>query len=101
MAPISATFEFDELSIAVHGRFDSGVMISGCAELEGDDEGFLVTELYLEDGTCLSDVTELETPFEAELFRRIALIIQNDRTRVGRYAAAEWADAVALHKEVA
>lgn len=99
MAQITAQFEFDELNIDIHGRFDSGIMISGRAELEGNSEGFAVTEVFLEDGTCLSDADV--SPFEAELFKRIVNIIQNDKTRVGRFAALEWSDAVALYKEAA
>ncbi|MCM2458878.1 hypothetical protein HGO37_26205 [Rhizobium sp. CG4] len=100
IAPITALLDFDELNIAIHGRMDSGILISGRAELEGDADDFYVTAVFLEDGSCLSHDSSDETPFETELFKRIVNVIHNDKTVIGRYAAIEWADAVEQHKQL-
>lgn len=101
MAPINAVVDFDELNIAIHGRMDSGILISGRAELEGDEDDFCVTAVFLEDGSCLSNAAPDETPFEAELFKRIVSVLHNEKTVVGRHLALEWADAVENHRQAA
>jgi hypothetical protein len=106
MAPdITLTFDFDELIIALHGRNASGLMLYGRAELEGDEDGFAVTAIRLDDGTRLkpsgSGALGAPAPFEEELFRRIAAVIENDKTVLGRHAALEWADEVERLQETA
>lgn len=101
MASLNAVVDFDELNIAIHGRMDSGILISGRAELEGDTDDFHVTTVFLEDGSCLSAEAGDETPFEAELFKRIVSVLHNEKTVVGRHMAVEWADVVENHRQVA
>lgn len=99
-------FEFDELVIAISGKNDSGAFFYGTAELaenyEGyPEEGFYVREIVLTDGARL-DKTGCgygrPSAFEAELFKRMAEVIENNKTAIGRHAASEWADAMEERK---
>jgi len=105
MNHIKTTFDFDELVIPILGKNDSGLMIYGSADLEGDEDGFCVKTVYLADGTRIHNrgcgTLGFPAPFEEELFKRIAAVIENDKTVIGRHAATEWADAIERQKEAA
>ncbi|QWW69866.1 hypothetical protein [Rhizobium sp. WYJ-E13] len=101
----SLRFDFDELVIPILGRNDNGLLLYGSAELSGDHEGFSVEAIYLAQGTMLRPAGNAESgrpaPFADELFRRIADVIGNDKTVLGRHAAMEWAELVERHGEAA
>lgn len=105
MKPFSRQFDFDELVIPILGRNDSGLLLYGSAELSGDREGFGVEAIHLAGGTTLRPAGNAEfgrpAPFADELFRRIAAVIESDKTVLGRHAAMEWAELVERHGEVA
>jgi hypothetical protein len=105
MSAFTLRFGFDELIIPILGRNDEGMLLYGHAELAGDHEGFAVTAVELAEGTRLMPSGNAESgrpaPFADELFRRIAAVIENDRTVPGRHAAMEWAELVERHCEVA
>ncbi|MBB3391590.1 hypothetical protein FHT82_004368 [Rhizobium sp. BK275] len=101
----SLRFDFDELVIPILGRNDNGLLLYGSAELSGDHEGFSVESIQLDGGTMLRPAGNAEpgrpAPFADELFRRIAAVIENDKTVPGRHAAMEWAELVERHSEAA
>lgn len=103
MSAFSLRFDFDELIIPILGRTDSGLLLYGCAELAGDAEGFAVEEIHLAGGTTLRAAGNAEfgtpAPFADELFRRIAAVIGNDKSVLGRHAAMEWAELVERYCE--
>jgi histidinol phosphatase-like PHP family hydrolase len=110
MTDITLKFDFDELVISIHGNNDSGVSIFGSADLcpnyaDEPAEGFCVKTIFLQDGARLdkNGTGELGFPsaFEAELFKRMAAVIENDKTRIGRHAAEEWAENFERLKEAA
>ncbi|MDR6669979.1 hypothetical protein [Rhizobium sp. 1399] len=105
MNTFSLRFDFDELVIPILGRNDNGLLLYGSAELSGDHEGFGVEMIHLAEGTVLRPAGNAESgrpaPFADELFRRIAAVIGNDKTVLGRHAAMEWAELVERHSEAA
>jgi hypothetical protein len=105
MNALALRFDFDELTIPVLGRNDNGLLLYGFAELSGDREGFSVEAVHLAEGTVLRRAGNSEcgrpAAFADELFRRIAAVIENDRTVLGRHAAMEWAELVERHSEPA
>ncbi len=105
MSAYTLRFGFDELVIPILGRNDNVLLLYGHAALAGDDEGFAVVEVELAEGTRLVPSGNAESgrpaPFADELFRRIAGVIENDRTVLGRHAAMEWADMVERHRAAA
>ncbi|MEZ2224548.1 hypothetical protein [Rhizobium sp. RCC_161_2] len=89
----SCEYSFDELTINLCDRWESGLLLYGRAELtsagDGYDGEFYVSAIRLDGGARLarpSPVAKAST-FEAELFRRIATVIENDQTLPGRHAA--------------
>jgi hypothetical protein len=105
MSAFGLRFDFDELTIAILGRNDNGLLLYGAAELSGDHEGFSVEAIYLAEGTVLRAAGNAEfgrpSAFADELFRRIAAVIENDKTVLGRHAAMEWAEHVERQSEAA
>lgn len=105
MSAFTLRFDFDELTIPILGRNDNGLLLYGAADLAGDAEGFSVEMIHLAEGTVLRPTGNAESgrsaPFADELFRRIAAVLENDRTVLGRHAAMEWAELVERHSEVA
>lgn len=105
MSAFSLRFDFDELTIPILGRNDNGLLLYGSAELAGDAEGFAVEVIHLAEGTTLRAAGNGEfgapNPFADELFRRIATVIGNDKSVLGRHAAMEWAELVERHSETA
>lgn len=101
----SLRFDFDELVIPILGRNENGLLLYGSAELSGDHEGYSVESIHLAGGTMLRPADNAESgrpaPFADELFRRIAAVIENDKTVLGRHAAMEWAELVERHGEAA
>jgi hypothetical protein len=102
-------FDFDELSICIFDKMDSGLLISGTAELvdAGSDYPgeFYVRAVLLDGGAYLHRDRVKAEAFEAELFKRIEAVICNDkpvpgsiRLTIGQHAAMEWADALAGEK---
>ena len=89
----SCEYSFDELTINLCDRWETGLLLYGCAELtsagDGYDGEFYVSAIRLDGGARLARPNSLNNAggFEAELFRRIAAVIESDRTSAGRYAA--------------
>ncbi|MGY5807827.1 hypothetical protein ACXHXG_08945 [Rhizobium sp. LEGMi198b] len=89
----SCEYPFDELTINLCDRWETGLLLYGRAELTsaGDDyDGeFYVSAIRLDGGARLARPHPLGNAdgFEAELFRRIAAVIENDRTPAGGHAA--------------
>lgn len=90
--------EFEELKIPVCGKNSSGLMLYGTATLSGDEDGFSVVFIELGNGTHLRPRGNggggFPAPFEDELFKRIAAVIENPKTAIGKMAEREWADVV-------
>jgi hypothetical protein len=88
-------FDFDELIIAIDGRNDNGMLLYGSADLEPNgptiEYGFYVSAIYLAQGTKLE--ANSRDVFERELFKRMAAVIENAATTIGRHAAVEYGDA--------
>lgn len=89
----SCDYSFDELTINLCDRWETGLLLYGRAELTSagaDYEGeFYVSAIRLDGGARLARPNPLAQAgsFEAELFRRIAAVIEDDRTTAGRDAA--------------
>lgn len=87
-------FEFADLSISLCGKTFDGMLLSGIAMLEGDEDGFSVRFISLDDGPDLrkggNGALGLPAAFEDEFFRRIASVIENPKTAVGSSAEASW-----------
>jgi len=101
----SCDYSFDELSIRLCDRWESGLLLYGYAELTSagadyEDE-FYVSAIRLESGARLTrpNTQAIANNFEAELFRRIAAVIEDDRTYPGRHAAAFFADELEQFRE--
>lgn len=96
----SCEYSFDELHIRLCDRWESGLLLYGRAELTAagtdyEDE-FFVSAIRLDGGARLARPSTQNATgnFESELFRRIAAVIEDDKTHLGRYAAelfaGEW-----------
>ncbi|MBB3452286.1 hypothetical protein FHT86_000542 [Rhizobium sp. BK313] len=92
-AVFSCEYSFDELTINLCDRWETGLLLYGSAELtsagDGYDGEFYVSAIRLDGGARLARPNHVNNAggFEAELFRRIAAVIENDRTSAGRHAA--------------
>jgi hypothetical protein len=89
----SCEYSFDELSIRLCDRWETGLLLYGRAELRSagadyEDE-FYVSAIRLDGGARLArpNASNNVGGFESELFRRIAAVIEDDRTQAGRHAA--------------
>lgn len=91
---LETTFEFEELSIILFGRISTGNHWFGTATLEGDEDGFFVSHIALAGGTHIrrrgNGTLGLPAQFEDELFKRIAAVIENPKTAIGKAAADAW-----------
>ncbi|NLR96638.1 hypothetical protein HGP17_07305 [Rhizobium sp. P38BS-XIX] len=101
----SCEYSFDELQISVCDRWESGLLLYGHAELTSaspdyEDE-FYVSAIRLDGGARLVRPTQSITSFESELFRRIAAVIEDDKTLSGRHAAELFASELEQFKELA
>ena len=98
-------YSFDELTINLCDRWETGLLLYGRAELtsagNGYDGEFYVSAIRLDGGARLPRPHPLGNAggFEAELFRRIAAVIENDGTPAGRHAAELFADQLEQSKE--
>lgn len=107
MRSFTCEYLFDELAINLCDRTETGLLLYGRAELTaaGEDyEGeFYVSSIHLDGGSRLGrpEMSHNSDIFENELFRRIAVVIENDRMLAGRHAAeffaAEFGEFKALH----
>ncbi len=92
---LETEFFFEELNIVVNGRFATGMMLNGTATLTGDDDGFSVSFIELDGGTtlrkCNAGISGMHK-FEDELFARIASVIENPKTHIGKLASSAWDD---------
>lgn len=94
----SCEYSFDELTINLCDRWETGLLLYGNAELtsagDGYDGEFYVSAIRLDGGARLPRPSPINNTggFEAELFRRIAAVIENDRTSAGRHAAELFAN---------
>ena len=93
----SCEYSFDELTINLCDRWESGLLLYGRAELtsagDGYDGEFYVSAIRLDGGARLARPSPVAKAgsFEAELFRRIAAVIENDKTLPGCHAAEVFA----------
>ncbi|MFS8045584.1 hypothetical protein [Rhizobium sp. BR 314] len=98
-------YSFDELSISLCDRWESGLLLYGYAELTSagadyDDE-FYVSAIRLDGGARLTRPNNhaIASNFEIELFRRIAAVIEDDKTHPGRHTAELFADELEQFRE--
>ena len=101
----SYEYSFDELSIRLCDRWESGLLLYGRAELTSagtdyEDE-FYVSAIRLNGGARLArpNTSNNAGSFESELFRRIAAVIEDDRTQAGRDAAELFVSALEQSRE--
>lgn len=101
----SCEYSFDELSIRVCDRWETGLLLYGRAELTSagadyEDE-FYVSAIRLNGGARLArpNTSNNAGSFESELFRRIAAVIEDDRTQAGRDAAELFVSALEQSRE--
>jgi len=93
----SCEYSFDELTINLCDRWETGLLLYGRAELTSAgssyDGEFYVSAIRLDGGLRLARPNSVNNAggFEAELFRRIAAVIENDKTSAGRHAAEQFA----------
>lgn len=104
-AAFSCEYSFDELQIRLCDRWESGLLLYGHAELTSagtdyEDE-FYVSAIRLDGGARLArpNTQNIASNFESELFRRIAAVIEDDRTLPGRHAAELFADELEQFRE--
>lgn len=92
--PFETEFEFEELSIALFGKAFKGMLLNGIATLAGDEDGFYVVHVALDDGPTLlrrgNGWMGFPAAFEDEFFKRIADVIENPRTDIGALAETTW-----------
>jgi len=91
--PLDREFPFTDLSITLRGTTFDGMLLSGTATLSGDDDGFDVTAIKLDDGPYLTKCNGngwVGMAFEDEFFKRIASVIENPKTTIGGNAEAFW-----------
>lgn len=104
-AAFSCEYSFDELQIRLCDRWETGLLIYGCAELTaaGSDyeDEFFVSTIRLDGGARLArpNTQNIAGNFESELFRRIAAVIEDDKTLLGRHAAELFADELEQSRE--
>lgn len=102
----SCEYSFDELSIRLCDRWETGLLLYGRAELTsaGDDyaDEFYVSAIRLDGGARLARPSLLNGigNFETELFRRIAAVIEDDKTHIGRHAAELFASELEQCRQV-
>jgi len=65
------------------------------------EDEFFVSAIRLDGGARLArpNTQSLTNSFESELFRRIAAVIEDDRTHLGRHAAELFADELEQFRE--
>jgi len=102
----SCEYSFDELSIRLCDRWETGLLLYGRAELTSagadyEDE-FYVSAIRLDGGARLARPVASNNAggFESELFRRIAAVIEDDRTQAGRHAAELFAVELEQSREI-
>lgn len=100
----SCEYAFDELQISLCDRWEAGLLLYGHAELTSagpdyEDE-FYVSAIRLDGGARLARPKTQNIPsFESELFRRIAAVIEDDKTLSGRHAAELFASELEQFRE--
>jgi hypothetical protein len=104
-AAFSCEYSFDELQIRLCDRWETGLLLYGRAELTAagtdyEDE-FFVSAIRLDGGARLArpNTQNIASNFESELFRRIAAVIEDDRTHLGRHAAELFAGELEQFRE--
>lgn len=90
-------FQFEELRLPLKRKPNLGLLAYGYAKLEGDEDGFSVTEIWL-DGELIrpsgNGLYGLPMLFEDALFHVIAGVIENPKSDVGRQASDAWSEMV-------
>lgn len=104
-AGFTCEYSFDELHIRLCDRWETGLLFYGRAELTSagadyEDE-FYVSAIRLDGGARLArpNTQSIASNFESELFRRIAAVIEDDRTHPGRHAAELFASELEQFRE--
>jgi len=98
---ITHEIEFEELIPVIDDRRVEGMMLYGTATLvsndpESDPKAFYVDEITIDGGLVLKRPRSMREPsdFSEILFVAIAGQIESDSTDIGRYAQAEFSEAV-------
>ncbi|MGV1756083.1 hypothetical protein ACQZ6F_08785 [Rhizobium sp. A22-96] len=104
-AAFSCEYSFDELQICLCDRWETGLLLYGHAELTSagadyEDE-FYVSAIRLDGGARLArpNTQTIASNFESELFRRIAAVIEDEKTLPGRHAAELFAGELEQFRE--
>lgn len=88
-------FTFEEMPIHLSNQSVSGLLAYGCAVLTQDGEDFYVSAIRIDGGPWLPKDSKIASnTFEQILFRKIADMIENPKTAIGKQAARSWDDAV-------
>lgn len=100
-ATITHEIEFEELMPVIDDRRVKGMMLYGTAKLvsndpESDPKAFYVDEITIDGGLVLKRPRSMREPSDLRemLFVAMAGQIESDRTDIGRYAQAEFSEAV-------
>ena len=100
-ATITHEIEFEEMIPVIDDRRVEGMMLYGTAKLisndpECDPKAFYVDEITIDGGLVLKRPRSMREPsdFREILFVAIASQIESDSTDIGRYAQAEFSEAV-------
>lgn len=94
-------FDFEELTPVILGKVAKGMMLYGTAVLESADpsepHSFFVSSVELDGGIVLTadgGVPRGHASIAKDLFEAVRVIIECDRTPLGRKAQEEFSDAV-------
>ncbi len=104
-AAFSCEYSFDELQIRLYDRWETGLLLYGHAELTsagaGYEDEFYVSAIRLDGGSRLArpNTQTMASNFEFELFRRIAAVIEDEKTLPGRHAAELFAGELEQFRE--
>lgn len=87
--PFSFEWDFSDLTLMFNSAIEHGILFSGSADLTDNGDGnFYVASITLDGGTVLRPANVPNghpTPFEGQLFQRLATAIENDED-----AGFEW-----------
>jgi hypothetical protein len=101
MQNLELEIEFEELPVRLMGKPNFGLIAQGYAKLEGDEEGFSVTEIWLHGELVRprgNGFYGLPSPFADEVFNLIAVELENPKTKCGKAAASDWDDFIDGHR---
>lgn len=90
--PFSFEWDFSDLTLMFNGIKENGILFSGAADLTDNGDGdFYVASIKLDGGTILragNVPSGHPTPFEGQLFQRLATAIENDEDAIFEWKIA-------------